>query len=94
MGLAAQQLRLIEAGFARQAPVEQKHGTKRSVVVCILRVPPSPAAPAAPAASRDGSLEMFFILRSAREGDRWGGQVREPFCILRYHSAALGPVAL
>eukprot|EP00746_Dinoflagellata_sp_MGD_P081326 gnl/MRDRNA2_/MRDRNA2_32359_c0_seq1.p1 gnl/MRDRNA2_/MRDRNA2_32359_c0~~gnl/MRDRNA2_/MRDRNA2_32359_c0_seq1.p1 ORF type:complete len:241 (+),score=39.74 gnl/MRDRNA2_/MRDRNA2_32359_c0_seq1:84-806(+) len=68
----------IEKGLA--SPVAHLVGDKRAVVACILREAGCKVGKSvAQGHSSTGcSLEMFFILRSSRKGDRWSGQVAFP----------------
>lgn len=64
-----QQLRLLEKSLEKTP--NKIHGTRRSVVACIVRKPLNK--------KKNAPLEMFFILRASDpNGARWSGQVGFP----------------
>ena len=68
--LSDTQLRAIEQGLS--TPVERLSGARRAVIACIVRRPQLRAA------AVGIPLQVLFILRAAREGSRWSGQVGFP----------------
>jgi 8-oxo-dGTP pyrophosphatase MutT (NUDIX family) len=70
MTVAEKQMRAIERGLA--SPVPALQGARRAVVACILR------RPLPRAASAGLPLQMLFILRAAKAGSRFSGQVGFP----------------